>query len=369
MKRTPSAASLIAAGLLAGLALAIAGCQSPNRVDRARKDAEARWRLSQADVKARLAADRLAAGDVRQAAEEIAQARRLAPDNPRLKLLEARTLLADGRFAAAERVLKTIGAPLRRAGEVEYLLGVVAQQRQEWDAALDHYLAAARQVPDEPDYVAAAIEVQLQRGRAAEALELLDACKRRLGFHPVWQAARAECLEQLDRWDEAAEAWRRVATGGDETDVSERLALALFRAGRWREAAPILRRIVEAASDAAARPLRLALAECLLETGDREGARRQILNVLDSQPRNLPALRLLARVLAAGGHYRRAQGVARQILDIAPQDTPGLELSAALAYKLGAYDEAAELSRRLVAASPAEPSPVATRILRRAAAK
>lgn len=369
MNRAANPRSLLTTALLGCLMLAIPACQMPSHGRRARRDAEQRWRLSQADVKARLAADRLAAGDIRQASEEIAEARRLAPDNPGLKLLEARTLLAAGRFARARGVLNAITGPTRRGGEVAYLLGVIAQQRNDWDAALDQYLTAARQKPDVPEYVVAAAEVQLQLGRPTEALELLDSCKRRLGFQPAWLAARAECLEQLDRWDEAADTWQRVAGTSDAEHVSERLALALMRAGDWNRATPLLRRLVQAAGPDEALPLRLALAECLLETGDRDGARRQILSVLEAKPRNLPALRLLARVLAAAGHYRRGLNVATQILDIAPDDTQGLELAAALAYKIGEYDRAARWSRRLACADPHTPNPIASRILARRAAK
>lgn len=352
-------------GALGALIAALAGCQLTGSGARSREQAEQRWRIARADVKARLAADQLDAGNINQAATELSKARRLAPDDAGLKILESRVLLADGRFAQAERLLESGTTSSARGAEARYLLGIIEQQRLHWDSALEHYLAAADQDPDQIDYVVAAVQVLLQLSRADDGLELLAGCKDRVGWQTAWHAARAECFEQLERWEQAAGSWRRVANTDQRSDISERLALALYRSQAWRDAIPILQQIVDADQSTAARPVRLALAECLLESGDAEGARGQALAVLGKSPRNVPALRLLARILAADGHYERGLAVIEQALEIDPNDMLTVEYAAVLAFKTGDTRRAARWARVINTADSSNPSAIATHILER----
>lgn len=361
MKLTFAFSRFFGGSCLALSVLALVGCEGNRTAKVSRQQAEQRWATAQADVKARLAADQLDAGNVQQAAAELSEARSLAPEDPGLKVLEARVLLADGRFAQAEHLLESAVGDSARSAEARYLLGVIEQQRLHWDAALAHYLGAAGEDPDRVDYVAAAVQVLLQLGRAEDGLKLLAKYEDRVGWQSAWHASRAECFEQLGRWREAAGAWRRVSDARDQADIAERLALALFRSQQWRDAIPVLEQIVDGENAAAATsPLRLVLGECLLETGDSEAARRQVLTVLGNAPRDTSALRLLARILAVQGHYERGLAVAEQVLEIDPDDAIAAEYAAALAFKIGDMGSADHWARRLDSAGD---NPIAARIL------
>jgi tetratricopeptide (TPR) repeat protein len=364
MKLTAGFSRFVGGTFLALTALALIGCDGQRTAQVSRQQAEQRWATAQADVKARLAADQLDAGNVEQAAAELGEARRLAPENAGLKVLEARVLLAEGSFARAEHLLKSAVRASDHSAEARYLLGVIEQQRLHWEAALEYYQSAAAKEPDRVDYVAAAVQVLLQLGRAKDGLTMLDECEDEVGWQSAWRASRAECFEQLGRWREAAGEWRRVSDARDQTDIAERLALALFRSHQWRDAVPILKQIVDGKSAAAASPLRLVLAECLLESGDKEAARRQVLTVLGKADRDPSALRLLARILAEQGHYERALAVAEQVLDIDPNDAVAAEYAAALAFKIGDMERADRWARRLVSAGGENANPIAARILK-----
>ena len=123
--------------LMASSALLLSGCAATQST--ARKQAADRWARVRAQVKVKLAADQLAAGHIEDAANELASAIELAPDNDAAISLQARIHLARGETAAAEHLLTTAASSSPQHAENEYLLGVLCEQRLQWPAALEHY--------------------------------------------------------------------------------------------------------------------------------------------------------------------------------------------------------------------------------------
>lgn len=342
-----------------------AGCANPEPA--AKVAATQRWNQARAQVKARLAADQFAAGNIRGAAGELAEARRLAPDSADLVPLQARILLAEGDIARAATLLEGTHLEGKAQAEIEYLLGVVRQQQQCWDKALCAYLRAVELDEEEVAYVVAVAQARLQRGEAQAALEFLTRLASRFAWTNGYQAALAECHEQLGDWSAAALAWRQALdAAGTETGVRERLAIALVRAERHSEAIPILLALLTESEPASASPLRLMLAECYFAEGKAAAAREQVQTVLQRDGDNPGAQRLFARVLALDGEYEAALRVARRALATGGDDIAVLELSAALAWRLGHKDLAGVMARRLRAVD--EQNPVAQRVLREAGA-
>ena len=345
---------------LAGLLLLV-GCQTPQQ--QARELAAQRWNQARAQVKVRLAADQFAAGNVRAAANELNEALQLQPEYPGVLPLRVRVLLAEGCVAEAAELLEQVpparGDEAAQSGsaneqaELEYLRGVVRQQQQRWEEALEAYLVAVRRKPEEFAYVAAAVQAHLQLGQPQAALELLQSCAGQHEWTGAYRAALAECYEQLGDWAAAAAAWRAVA-GTPDADgaIRERLALALHRAGQYEEAIPVLLMLLNEQSDRRAEPLRPVLAEAYLATGRVAAARDQAQVVARAQPENVHAQRLLARALAAAGDLRGAVRVAQHALRLNPQDPTSLELLAALAWKAGQRDVAATAANALLLLDP-----------------
>lgn len=324
---------------LCALALPLAGCEAPGRQARAKQEANERWDRTRADLKARLAAAQFEAGEVDAAATELAAALELAPSDRSLRLMEVRVRLSQGALDQAEQALDRLQRQGVGGPETSYLRGVVGQQRGEWGAALTHFCAAAEAAPHEVEYVVAAAQAHLQLRQPDAAWELLGRHEERLGWKPAYQAVLAECLEQLGLWGAAAAAWRRVAGGSEDASLSERLGIALHRAGRWDEAARVLDPLISRAQRD--RPsVRLALAECLLEGGDAVTARERLAPVLRAEPHNAHALRLLARCLAALDDFAGAHRVAEQALKA---DPGAAELAAILALRAGQTDRARQI--------------------------
>ncbi len=368
----------LAASVLAAVA---GGCMNPPK--KANREATERWNQARASVKAKLASDQLASGDVAGAASELAEAKRLAPADQHLASLQARVYLAQGNIGAARAVLESAQLAGKSQAEVEYLLGVVQQGQAAGESSLTHYLKAAELDPESATYAVAAVQVMLQLGRTPDALQYLQSREAQLGWTSAYSAALAECYEQAGDWRPAALAWRRVldSAGGEGTaqagaaspgpgpadssaanghagrpaagdaaarwiNIRERWATALYHAGQWAEAVPVLQSLLQASETDAPVLLRLMLADCLLQTNDAAGARAQLDLALVNDGRDPRALRRLAQTLARLGEYGAALAAAERALETAPEHEPTLELAAALALRTGQVDLARSFARR-----------------------
>lgn len=336
---------------LALLALTIAGCQAASPQQVAKQEAERRWNAARADVKARLAAEELAAGRVDSAALALDEARRLHPDPGSLRLVEARILMARGAANDAEHVLIGIAPDHADAADAFYLLGVIAQQRGERDEAAERYQSALQRRPDDPALLSACIQALLAAGRAADARVWLESVKPRMRWSGAYQASLAEVCEQGGEWGRAADAWRLVVGDAKDNPPRERLAMALFRAERWAEAVEELRAAIAADPQSArTAPLRLALADSLLTIGDAQSAEQQVATLLSERPGDTRALRLRARVQAKAGDFAGALATIQPLID-SPQDRDAatIEFAAVVALRAGRADLAERWARLALA--------------------
>lgn len=332
------------------VALLLPACQMPP--SQAREDANRRWNAARAQVKVKLAADQFSVGNVPAAAGELREAQRLDPANPALAPLQARIWLAEGNVTAAAELLEQTRRTGKPQAEIEYLLGVVRQQQQQWEAALEAYDRAVELDPAEIAYLLAATQARLQLGQTREALNHLQAAEPRFGWTSAYQAALAECCEQTGDWSAAVSAWQRAAAVPDAAPaLRERLAVALYRAGRYTEAVPLLRELLDEGADEAD-VWRLTLIRCYLATGQPAAARSHIELLLRQRPDDVRTLRLLAHSLAAGGELGSALRTAQRALAANAQDRETLELVAALAWKAGDRELAGGTASRLLQADP-----------------
>ena len=336
--------------------LVLVGCQSTH--EDGKQAAVERWNHMRAQVKARLAADQLAEGNLAKASAELAEAYGLDPTNPELTPLLARVRMANGDSGYAQRLLAGMKGSGPAQAEVEYLLGVIFQQQEKWDRALACFVQATEHNPDEVAYLVALSQTFLQLGLPEEARQRLEAHESAFGWKPAYHATLAECHELLDQWAEAASAWRKVVDRApDATDIRERFAMALYRAGKSQEAGEVLKQVVDDPEFDPSDVLRLALADCLVEDGQLAAGRHHVAQVLARNERSLAALHLLARILTVEGTPERALQTARHAMAIDPDNVRSVELTAALAYRVGDTVLADELAGPPSRASTPMPIP------------
>lgn len=344
--------------LIAGLSLALCGCQSQNSEVRAQ--AEKRWSEARADVKAQLAEDRFHNASLDEAAAAAHEALKLAPERSELAVLTARIELSRGDDVAAERLLQSLGDAGAERSDAQYLFGVIWQQRQRWEQALAHFEAACALAPDEVANLVAVAQSLLQLGHAGEAMERLTAAENRFGWMPEYLTTLAECQEQAGEWSAAAANWARINAGADDCRNIERQASALLHAEQWADAADAYERALRCDKNADI-AVRVALARCRFEAGQTEAARETLRNALELDHNNREALLLMSRLLTSEGRYRDALQVAEVLLRGAPREVAALELTASLAERCGRRKRAMTLAGQLLQIDPQ--NAVAQRIL------
>jgi tetratricopeptide (TPR) repeat protein len=102
--------------------------------------------LSQRLVEQRFAraAEMLDGGDIERSLELIRIGLSLAPDHRQGKLLAAHALLADGQVEDAEMVLATLGGD----PDALFLAGLIAEDRHDWQTAMDLFASLPADMPD-----------------------------------------------------------------------------------------------------------------------------------------------------------------------------------------------------------------------------
>lgn len=356
--QNPRRRSIFATSALALTALTLTGCATGKR-GHTQGQTPADWANVRAQVKTQLAADQLAAGNVQEAAAALREARELDGGNPALLVMQAQVQLSAGETEKAEQTLSLIKVEGKGRAQVEYLRGVIWQQRQRLATALEHFRQAALDDPDDASYPAAAAQVLLQSGKAPEAVQLLESGRAKFEWLPQWQVSMAEALEQCARWVEAAALWRKLAGDGDDPLLLERLAISLKRAQRWEEAVAAYGQLWQRLESLKTpvpgidrAEVSVGLAECLMELGQTQPALETLQHIMKEQPRNAAVLRCIALVLARSGSLDKALAAADEARRAAPKDPAGTELFAALAERCGQHARAVAAARELPADNP-----------------
>jgi Flp pilus assembly protein TadD len=125
-------------------------------------------------------------------------------------------------------------------------LGVTLMEMGDMDGAEAAFAAARALAPDEPMIVVNRSTLDERRGRAADAVALLESCVER---HPQFARARAGlgyALRELGRFEEAAAELRRaVALLPDDTTLACNLSRTLLEGGAAEEASAVAGAILE----------------------------------------------------------------------------------------------------------------------------
>jgi tetratricopeptide (TPR) repeat protein len=218
---------------------------------------------------------------------------------------QGRQLHAAGRLAEADQVYREI---LRRSpGHADslHMLGVLALQAGQPEAALAQLDRAIAADPSRSVFHANRANALLALGRAEEAEA---AC--RTGLRHKRNSIEAlqtlgHALSELDRADEAVDAYRQaLAQRADLPDIHAHIGLALAQGGRYDEAVTAMQQAVrQSPHDPLAR---LNLGGTLKDAGQLADAEAVCRDILDLNPRSAPAHHNLGMILLQGGRFAEA---------------------------------------------------------------
>lgn len=206
--------------------------------------------------------------------------------------------------------------------------------------------------PDDPDLLTLLGASLVALREPAEALQALERAVALAPGHPRAWEERGRALLQLRRADEAVDSLQRAA-GLDPASVStrRRLAQALLVQGKGEEADALLGREFDDSP----------LGRLLLQAASHQRAGRMreseplLRRALELQPRDVNALRMLARVADEAERPGEAERLLRRVISLAPDfDDARLDLARVLKQR-DKVEQAVDATTEVVQRSPRNP--------------
>ncbi len=263
---------------------------------------------------------------LRQAVEQVEEARRLAPENLEVLRVVGDTYLTLAEFDPsredaldkAQSTLETIREGWSRDTQSRLSLGQIYMYRGRPEAAADVYREVVSEIPGNRRVQAMLVDALLRSGQTAEAKEELA---RSLTEHPDAADVRLQLAEMQAQAGDAGGAVETLEAGGDEVlsrpEVQRFLAFQRYLAGDL-EGALASTDVVLKASEEAAGPVDSALARLrsviLASLGRNEEAIDQLQRLLAEDPEDIEISVTLSEVLQRQGRVDDAVVVLQELI-------------------------------------------------------
>jgi tetratricopeptide (TPR) repeat protein len=261
----------------------------------------------------------IASGDLPAARAALDKAKAQGNSEDDLSLASAVLAIAEERLGSADKHLSAAAAARPDLATIDLLRGRVEEMRGHWNDALEAYRAAARKDPDSSSAPLLQARVLVILGQPADAADLLE---RALESTPnSVELLRAAGEAYLAAKDYArAVPCLREAHALDATDRAafQSLALALYRLGRYADAAALLEGHDD---DALPDHMRLLFGRSALLALESDLAVSQLTKCISAFEKDPEVWLDLARAHALAGHMYDARAAAERALALAP-DSP-----------------------------------------------
>lgn len=194
--------------------------------------------------------------------------------------------------------------------------------------------------------------VLIKRRRLDEAEQVL---KRTIALAPTFAKAHEDlgyALLEQERYEEAVEVLQKAARLDPKLDAAHfNLGKALASTGRGKEADAAF----EASFELSPERKKLALAAKHHQEGRIEDAEQLYRQVLNNNPRNVDALRMLAMVAATAKRYDDAERLLRKAVGIAPDFLTAIVDLGRVLKEQDRFEEAIDCFKNAIAINPNNP--------------
>lgn len=194
--------------------------------------------------------------------------------------------------------------------------------------------------------------VLIKRRRLDEAEQVL---KRTIALAPTFAKAHEDlgyALLEQERYEEAVEVLQKAARLDPKLDAARfNLGKALASTGRGKEADAAF----EASFELSPERKKLALAAKHHQEGRIEDAEQLYRQVLNNNPRNVDALRMLAMVAATAKRYDDAERLLRKAVGIAPDFLTAVVDLGRVLKEQDRFEEAIDCFKNAIAINPNNP--------------
>jgi tetratricopeptide (TPR) repeat protein len=255
------------------------------------------------------------------------------PDRQRM-LSEAVELHQRGRLLEAERIYRRILQAEPGNPDALHLLGLIAKQAGQADAAIGLVRQAIANNPEVPAFWSNLAMMFEEEGRHEDCE---SAARGALKLDP-WNGQALHCLANAlrasDRYEEAADAYERaVRVISDDAALWSNYGATLKRLGRIDGAVEALRRALALSPGQA--EMHSNLGNALLAAGQHQAAVDEYREALRVDPTFAAGYTNLANALLQSGRANEAVAVLRQCLDAHPGDRKAIAYLAAAVAETG----------------------------------
>lgn len=351
----------IAVSLVLG---ALTGCGQQS-VQEAKIEANKRWLHTRAQMQYGVAAEHLKVGQLDKARLKAMEALSLDENYTDARLLLGKVLIEQGQYGLARTELLKVCAAAPKSAEGAYVLGVAQEKEGRLEEALASYRRAYALDSTHVGAILAAAEVLVALGRTHEAHlhveSYLSAAPEDPGMSEI-----AGRLAMFRKDYPKAVVYFQQACDQEPKNLFYRdaLATAQFMAGRYREAAEGLQRLLDQ-KDCKPTALRYGmLGQCHLAMNKAKEARDAFASQAELSPNDPRAHVNLAKAALKLGDYGRCLLAARAAADL---DKTNLEAACLMGYALLCQDQPRKAAESLTdSARQAPPSATLQCLLGRA---
>ena len=335
--------------------LLLAGCNTLTH-PAAKKQATQQWNSVRARVKFQLAEQQYNSGLFGEASQTVIESLALDPSQTRAYVVLSRANLELSRIGSAQEALDVAFRAGLFSPDLAYTQGVILEQQDELEAALEQYAKAWQLDKTNVDYLTAQAECLVAVGREGEALALLDAYTNKLDDHGTVAVLAAQIAALMG---DAAGSVRRlgeaVVPPASSDVVAQELGLLLARVGRCEQALSVLEPLVKSkrlADQAACGAVYRALATCQLELNNPYAAKSTLIDYVRRNSHDTPAQLLLAEAAVATDDLMTAL----RAIDLVEQHEPGhpevMFVRAVIQWRRGDLTGAAAYLREVLGGDP-----------------
>jgi|GEM_PF-616601 len=333
----------------------VSACQStPHAIDK--KNAERRWSEVRGKVKHQLAVQQYEGGLFQEACDTVTEALALDPTRTDSYVLLARCSLELNKPASAQQAIQLAHHAGLQSPALNYLQGVLYEQRNEPDEATAQYEIAHAGDPAQLDYLIAYVESLAAGEKTERARTVLREGAAQVdddGSIAVLSAYLAMLAGKTEEATAHLQAASALATKNDVVALD--LGRLLTRGGRYAEAIAVLQPLLDEPGEVPMEgTLRRVLAECHLNQGDARAAKEALADYAPFHVEDVAAQVLLAKASIADGDMITALTAVTAAEKLHAQDSEVRLIRAILLWKRGDLKTAESMLRELVRASPTD---------------
>lgn len=343
--------------MVGALASGLAGCVTPSHQE-AKNAAVNRWQSARSGISYGQALQQFEVGDLEKAERTIARTLEAMPDNARYRVLAARIALEQNKLERAFRHLEMAIDADPDLAPAHYYSGVVLQRWQQHEAALTAYERAYEGDPENVAGLLAVGELLATIGRTDEAIARLNEKLVYFEHNAALRLTLGRVLMKAGQAERAKQMFTDAQVlAPDEPAALEQLAMAEYATGSFGAARSHLQRLLAMEGMGERRDLKLALADCLVQTGRLVEARRAYLDLVEADDASIEAWIALGEVAYVLGDRRQLDRAGQRVAALAPQRAEGRLLMGLAAERGDRLIEAVEHFGAAADRAPEEATP------------